>query len=134
MAEERIRDQNSHGSTVAGPSGSLPSASISGQGTRNRLGGRLPSYAPSEVSTQDDFGRDVHARPPSPTATEASADVTVSKYSGTSYRGNFAKLAAYQAPIHTKVQNQMEREARQKQQQMAAKRQESDDDGSDWEL
>ena len=135
VEEERIREEQlrnmASGSTFSSVTGSVTASRLQSQ-SQSSNGDDI--YVGNERSSAWG-GQSV--RSPSPTNTEVSVANTSSTYSGSGTKNTgFANLRAYQPPIQARVQNQLQREERQKQEaQMAGKQDDSDNsDGSDWEL
>ncbi|KIX97289.1 uncharacterized protein Z520_06741 [Fonsecaea multimorphosa CBS 102226] len=140
LEEERIRDDELRGKHI---SGSVVS-SIAGSVLNSRSQSQGQSASASGIFMPNDrdsaWGNDAaSARPPSPTETEHSSSRSTTSYTNSTYansvsKHSFAKLPAYNAPINTRVMEQLEREERQKQEAQMGNRHDESDDGEEWEL
>ncbi|OCT54217.1 hypothetical protein CLCR_00299 [Cladophialophora carrionii] len=132
LEEERIREEHRR---QTAPSSTL--STVSGSASGSGVQSRAQSSNGDGIYLGEDResawgGMDVRSQ--SPTNTEVSGSRSTSSYSGRGSRNNFAKQGAYNPPIQARVQNQLEREERQRQEAQMASKQDSSDDDDDWEL
>ena len=128
MQDEARRGNGS--SVISGGTASMAASRIQSQTLSTSVNG---IYLPDERGST--WGGE-SVRSPSPTNTEFSVSHTTSTYSGAGTKNSWTKQGAYKPSIQARVQTQMQREDRLKEEaQMAGNRDESDDEAdSDWEL